>query len=159
MGLDMYLNKVIFVGAEYDHRNVDAIVDIKIGDKTVKVNPSKISTIHERACYWRKANAIHKWFVDNVQDGDDNCGAYWVSIEHLEQLLGVVNEVLEDHSKAEELLPTESGFFFGDTVYDEWYFEGLEYTKEEFTRILDEQNSLDDSDCVNRCDFEYSASW
>jgi len=24
---------------------------------------------------------------------------------------------------------------------------------------LDEQNSLDDSDCVNRCDFEYSASW
>ena len=23
---------------------------------------------------WRKANAIHKWFVDNVQDGVDDCG-------------------------------------------------------------------------------------
>jgi len=135
MGLDMYLDKVIFVGAEFDHRKVDAVVDIKIGDKIVKVNPSKISTIHERACYWRKANAIHKWFVDNVQGGDDNCGTYWVSIEHLEHLLGIVNEVLEDHSKAEELLPTEGGFFFGDTAYDEWYFEGLEYTKKEFTRI------------------------
>lgn len=23
--------------------------------------------------YWRKANAIHRWFVDNVQNGTDDC--------------------------------------------------------------------------------------
>ena len=30
------------------------------------------------AGYWRKASAIHKWFVDNCQEGDDDCGTYLV---------------------------------------------------------------------------------
>ena len=25
-------------------------------------------------CDWRKANHIHQWFVQNVQDGNDDCG-------------------------------------------------------------------------------------
>ena len=29
--------------------------------------------IAEQVGYWRKANAIHQWFVDNVQDGEDDC--------------------------------------------------------------------------------------
>ena len=29
--------------------------------------------IAEQIGYWRKANAIHQWFVDNVQDGEDDC--------------------------------------------------------------------------------------
>ena len=27
--------------------------------------------------YWRKANAIHNWFVQNVQDGRDECQKSW----------------------------------------------------------------------------------
>lgn len=29
--------------------------------------------IREEVGYWRKANHIHKWFVDNIQDGEDDC--------------------------------------------------------------------------------------
>jgi len=36
--------------------------------------------------YWRKANAIHNWFVQNVQGGNDNCDSYDVSREHLQAL-------------------------------------------------------------------------
>lgn len=41
---------------------------------------------------------------------------------------------IEDTAKAEELLPTESGFFFGGTDYDEYYVEDLKNT----IKILDE---------------------
>ncbi len=44
--------------------------------------------------YWRKANQIHNWFVENVQGGVDDCGHYPVTIAQLEKLLGVVNKVL-----------------------------------------------------------------
>jgi hypothetical protein len=49
--------------------------------------------IQEEAGYWRKANAIHKWFVENVQDGNDDCGDYFVSQEKLERLLFLCKKV------------------------------------------------------------------
>ena len=86
--------------------------------------------VDETFGYWRKANAIHNWFVENIQDGNDDQRDYRVTIEELKELLDLVNEVLADHSKAEELLPTRSGFFFGGTEYDEYYFADLKDTKE-----------------------------
>lgn len=44
--------------------------------------------------YWRKANAIHRWFVENVQDGNDDCGEYEVTKEKLEELKDTCLEVL-----------------------------------------------------------------
>ena len=52
----------------------------------------------EEIGYWRKANQIHAWFVDNVQGGKDDCEEYSVSRSQLGQLLAVVKEVL-DNSK------------------------------------------------------------
>lgn len=78
--------------------------------------------------YWRKANAIHAWFVDNVQDSQDNCGDYDVTREQLTELLDTVNTVLSDLSKAKALLPTRQGFFFGFYDYDDWYIENLNDT-------------------------------
>lgn len=49
--------------------------------------------IAEYVGYWRKANAIHKWFVDNVQDGEDDCGYYEVSKEDLEELLSICKAI------------------------------------------------------------------
>lgn len=51
--------------------------------------------VEEDVAYWRKANAIHNWFVQNVQDGEDNCGEYPVSKEKLLELLNAVNVVLD----------------------------------------------------------------
>lgn len=85
--------------------------------------------IKEEVGYWRKANAIHKWFVDNVQDGIDDCDYHReVTKEDLEKLLDVCHKVICNIHLAEGLLPTESGFFFGSTQYDEWYIADLKRT-------------------------------
>lgn len=87
--------------------------------------------IKEEVGYWRKANAIHKWFVDNVQDGIDDCDYHReVTKEDLEELRDVCKAVLEKPSRAKNLLPTQGGFFFGSTEHDEWYIESLKNTIE-----------------------------
>jgi hypothetical protein len=102
--------------------------------------------------YWRKANQIHRWFVQNVQNGVDDCGEYKVTAEQLIQLRDECNQVLNDHSLAEELLPAQSGFFFGNTNYDDWYYNNVDYTVEIINDILEnKQYCLDD--------LYYSSSW
>lgn len=79
--------------------------------------------------YWRKANAIHNWFVENVQDGVDDCEFHnEVTKEDLEELRNICQAVLCNPDLAKSLLPTRSGLFFGDTEYDEWYIEDLKDT-------------------------------
>ena len=85
---------------------------------------------------FRKHNYLFRW-VENRIDGEiENCKNYKLTKSDIEELLNSVNEVLADHSKAQELLPTQEGFFFGNTEYDEWYFEDLEYAQRELTAML-----------------------
>ena len=49
----------------------------------------------KEVAYWRKANAIHNWFVKNIQDGNDDCKDYTVSTYQLETLLDVIRTVLK----------------------------------------------------------------
>ncbi len=101
--------------------------------------------------YWRKANAIHEWFVSNVQDGIDECEPHDVTVGQLTELRNLCTAVIIDNSLAEELLPTTSGFFFGSTDYDNWYFENLKETVEALDCILID-SSPDDI-------FVYRSSW
>jgi len=45
--------------------------------------------------YWRKANHIHGWFVDNVQDGQDDCKQYYVDLDAISQLRVVCEKVID----------------------------------------------------------------
>ena len=56
----------------------------------------------------------------------------------------------KSRSKASKLLPSTSGFFFGSTDYDEWYFGNVQYT---ITLI---ENLLKVNDVM---DVYYQASW
>jgi hypothetical protein len=156
MGLDMYLTKKIYIGAIYDHRNVEASVEIKVNGNVIKINPKKISEISERAAYWRKANHIHRWFVENVQDGEDDCRDYEVTITQLKELVALCEEVLEkkDNAFSEANLPTEEGFFFGDTEYGTYYYECCEETIQMLNEALEGvfENDYEVS-------FEYHSSW
>jgi hypothetical protein len=107
---------------------------------------------------WRKANAIHEWFVQNVQDGEDNCREYYVSRESLEELLATLGHILKakqegaDQSTFEDILPTAQGFFFGSQDYDDYYWSEVERTYEAI-------NSLLNNSKLKTFDFEYSSSW
>jgi uncharacterized cofD-like protein len=95
------------------------------------------SRIVENVGYWRKANAIHLWFVVNVQDGEDDCCYHReVTKEDLEELRDICHEVLCNPDVADDVLPTTAGFFFGSTDYDEWYMEDLRNTMDIIEEVL-----------------------
>jgi hypothetical protein len=126
MGLDMYLSKEIYIGANYEHCKVKSSIKITRGGEPIKINKDKITVIHEEAGYWRKANQIHKWFVDNIQDGVDNCAKYPVSYNSLLELKELCEKILK--TKDSSLLPPTSGFFFGSTGVDGYYYDDLKNT-------------------------------
>ena len=103
-----------------------------------------------KVAYWRKQNAIHNWFVEECQNGEDECQTVYVGREKLEELRDLCREVLADPTLASDLLPTSNGFFFGSTDYDKWYWEGLTYTANTIDKLLTMSNDWD---------FEYSSSW
>ena len=122
MGLDMYL-----------YTNSKKVC--KAANEATDAEPWRYQ--YGTAIYWRKANAIHRWFVKNVQYGKDDCNIHEVEVEQLQKLLDVCEEVLNDRSKASELLPTQDGFFFGSLEYDEWYWGDVERTAAGLRAILD----------------------
>ncbi len=46
-------------------------------------------------------------------------------------------EVIVNADEVAALLPTQGGFFFGATEYDNWYMRGIEYTIDILTRVLE----------------------
>lgn len=148
MGLDMYLYKKTFVWPNSMRKDGESKFKLS-GAKNVK--DERVRYIIEEVGYWRKANAIHRWFVENVQNGVDDCGDYIVSKDNLRDLLVLCHEVMKDKNKAGELLPTQEGFFFGTTEYGEWYFNDIGLT----IKIIEE--ALRDSDEIEQ--LYYHSSW
>lgn len=87
--------------------------------------------------YWRKANQLHRWFINTVQGGRDECQRAEVSREQLFELRKLLKSVLANRDQAPELMPTQKGFFFGDTEYDDDYFDDLAHTLDILDRICD----------------------
>lgn len=104
MGLDMYLERCKSVVFPYINKDIEELKESeKEDDKRLleflkpyirkRGKYIQWDSISEEVAYWRKANQIHKWFVDNIQDGEDDCDAYEVSKEQLEELLGICKEI------------------------------------------------------------------
>ena len=135
MGLDMYMYLRKW---EANHENKADFYpgQLESLETMIKARNFLSKSTEYQVGYWRKANAIHKWFVDNCANGKDECQDIWVDEKDLLTLKATCEKVLADHSKANELLPTTSGFFFGSTEYDEWYFSDIEYTVELLNKVL-----------------------
>lgn len=153
MGLDMYLEREIYIGGKYEHRHVEGEINITIDGERVPVPVKTVSGITQEAGYWRKANAIHKWFVDNVQSGTDDCGSYDVLPEQLAELAQLCKRRLAGE---EGLLPPASGFFFGSTEEDEWYIEDLKQTVTIVEKALENDLSLPRN---AHAKYRYCSSW
>lgn len=162
MGLDMYLRASQYVsGWRHDGGNEEGsqynrmLDEFKLPHDICPGSPS--ITVNVTVAYWRKANQIHKWFVDNCQDGKDECQESYVERKKLTELRDLCKKLLDSppekfNTLAEELLPPEKGFFFGSTEIDEWYKEDLKQTVDQLTSILGNEKLKDFS-------FIYHASW
>ena len=111
-------------------------------------------TIEYPVGYWRKANAIHNYFVLTLGGGVDECQEMYVPRETLSDLRERCQDVIKSanmEQMAQEVgLETVSGFFFGDTSYDDWYKEDLKLTIE----IIDHVLTLPEEYSIH-----YQASW
>lgn len=154
MGLDMYLTGKRYMSKYFDKEDAQRIEEVNkiFGVEGIEDGDYGAQEVSFRVAYWRKANAIHDWFVQNCQDGVDECQETYVSRESLEALVKVCKDVLGNRETASEQLPTTSGFFFGGTDYDEWYFGDLEYTVERIEKILADK-------AFEKCEFYYQSSW
>jgi len=154
MGLDMYLSAKKYMSKYFDPTDTDKIKKINEifnvdGEEDGDYGAQEVIF---RVAYWRKANQIHQWFVDNCQDGVDECQETWLSRDQLRSLLDLCEKIIADPKLGEDLLPTQSGFFFGSTEYDEYYMQDVKYTVERLTKILNDT-------AFTKCDFYYQSSW
>lgn len=157
MGLDMYLYKDYYIGGNFEHRNVTGTVQFDLNGTALAIPTKEISEVRTLVGYWRKANAIHKFFVDNVMGGKDECYPHQFEPDVLEKLLDLCKQVKKNHKLAPSLLPTQSGFFFGSYEYDQWYFEDIDYTIKILTEVLSKYEQEKNKKIY--CDFYYYPSW
>jgi hypothetical protein len=180
MGLDMYLTaKVSTKNWSFEPENN---FNVKVTNNGIPLKLPEITGVTVNVGYWRKANAIHGWFVDNCQNGIDECQKTHVSMDRLldlkdacqktldslentpkgtkEYIYGYSNgepmtttkEVYLMDEVAETELPPTEGFFFGTSDIDEWYIQDLKDTLE----IIKECEELTKD---NEVEFYYQSSW
>lgn len=153
MGLDMYLYaKRYFSSYGDESKDGDIIKDIS-GLRKFSEEDSSVE-VGITAMYWRKANQIHRWFVDNVQGGNDDCGTYYVDDSALIDLKNICDHIIAHPGDSMKMLPPSSGFFFGSSEIDDWYMDNIVYTSKRISEILNLKK--DDTMFIS---FYYHSSW
>lgn len=158
MGLDMYLRAERYLAAySFSKPEMAAMCDVIA--KIVGIAPAKESptlTVVVTIGSWRKANAIHAYFVRCLQsrysEGTDDCRPIPLHREELTTLAGTCKALLVSRNveEAKRLLPPQAGFFFGSTEIDDSYWADLANTVEIVERALKLPADTD---------FSYRASW
>lgn len=172
MGLDMYLEKRTYIWSK----------DRKSSNVRIRgVRGERVSEVTESVMVWRKANHIHKWFVDNVQAGKDDCDEHYVSRESLEELLNVCEQVLKASKlvkgkvKVSESLGDdgkwhknyEDGMVIKDAKVAKkllptssgFFFGGTEYGEYYYNDVKNTRDSIKKLLEEEGGDFYYSSSW
>lgn len=148
MGLDMYIFAKQYASPYFGEEHFPALKALAVGNLGMPLAESFPSIeIKTQAAYWRKSNQIHKWFVDNVQNGVDECQYSYVSIEQLQKLRDLCQRAID--TKDPSLLPPYSGFFLGSTDVDDYYWADLKDTIEQLDRCI----------AKPEFDYEYHSSW
>ena len=146
MGLDMYLSakRYLFSFNEHDKALADKI-DAEVGASSL----GHTNEIRKEAFYWRKAWAIHHWFVMNAQNGEDDCKEYWVERYKLQELLDILKKVDKNPSLAEDILPLQSD----DDEGKEWELDQIRRTIPALDKLINDESLKE------KWDFYYSSSW
>jgi hypothetical protein len=137
MGLDMYLvGKIHLSTAEFYSESARTTAQTIID--TTGVAPDKDSPFMDVSVnvgYWRKANAIHNWFVTNVQGGEDDCGHHMVGRDQLVALRDLCQKVLDESKTAPGQLKAGTTFH-GDGKVEHHMVAGEVITNSEVAASL-----------------------
>ena len=90
----------------------------------------------KEVAYFRKVNFLLPFF-----EYGENCSRLEIDDYKIDELLFKCKQVLEDHSLAETLLPTQGGFF---SEYNDWYFYYVKEVYDKFSEIAEDFNSDED---------------
>ena len=93
----------------------------------------------KEVAYFRKVNFLLPFF-----EYGEKCSRLEIDGYKIDELLVKCKQVLEDNSLAEALLPTQGGFFFGNTEYNDWYFYYVKEVYDKFSEIAEDFNSDED---------------
>ncbi len=159
MGLDMFLSAKISLGGYHNSEEIEKYNQIlKILDIPCYEDVTKILNVIVEVAYWRKSNWLHCYFVRNFQDGKDECQECLLSKQDLQKVINDCKKVLcskgtdLESSIIEKTLPPTSGFFFGSTEIDEYYWNDIEDT----VKILE---SIINNPTFRNAEFIYQSSW
>ena len=185
MGLDMYLIAERYVSNWEHNKDKDEKKRFKAITDAIGLVPTEHSPsidVQVKIGYWRKANAIHNWFVENVQDGKDECQTSYVSREQLKELREICQEVLDGVELVDGEVRVSTTYNSDGTITENtepgkviansdfaasklpttkgFFFGGTEYNQyyiddlKDTIVIIDKALALDDN-----WDFHYRASW
>lgn len=89
--------------------------------------------------YWRKANQIHNWFVQNCQNGVDDCGRYAITVADLMKLKELCEKILTMTNVKQELRPTYPNGWLSEPVHEMQdvrflTYEGMKFAEEHLPR-------------------------
>lgn len=173
MGLDMYLRQSEYYSS-YSFLTEEGKEKFNRLAECVKATPTAESpsiTVDTTVAYWRKANAIHGWFVRELADGVDHCQEIEVSRGQLQSLVAqckavkaTMDRVKEGYGKfvipgENNPLPPTAGFFFGPTDDAEWYYEYIVDTIKKLETVLENTEPKPDAEPWDMTTFIYQASW
>ena len=150
MGLDMY-----FYGRKFLWKAEDQPKQATIAAMFPEIRGAEITKVEAEFKYWCKANQIHNWFVTYAQDGVDECQETEIDPALLYQLRDTCAAVLASPDQASVLLPSTGGFFFGNTSYDEWYFDQVKETHQWLNNFLLKETF----EVLKDWSFYYRSSW
>ena len=99
MGLDQYLHAKNYISSYQDNDKFNELVAQFNANELISNTQFTNAQISFGVGYWRKANAIHGWFVRELAGGVDECQVIRVKREQLETLLVLCHKALADKPK------------------------------------------------------------
>ena len=96
----------------------------------------------KKLAYFRKVNFLISFIEDYYAIGVGNGKDIEIDKDCITELYIRCAQVLQNHSLAEKLLPTQEGFFFGNTDYNDNYFHDVENVRDACINLLDEFRNL-----------------
>ena len=128
MGLDQYM----YIAKEELEEDYYEYLGKEVKDENGELQYYDEDEVLQEIAYFRKSNWLHGYMdrlcESKVGHNIGDCEYLIFTQEDLINLLDTCREVVECESVAiaEELLPPQSGFFFGPTDIDEYYFEDVQ---------------------------------